>query len=85
MGSNPINQLDRVVSAQILGMFLLGKFTGDYAAIKATSMLGPETGYITGILFSLAFVLFWPSIERTYKNWQNDLWGSSEEDQNGKN
>lgn len=76
MGSNPVKQLDRVLSAQILGMFLLGKFTGDYAAMKFTATLGTETGYVAGILFSLAFVLFYPSIERTYKRWQKSLWGS---------
>ena len=79
-GKNPIQQFDRVLSAQILGMFLLGKFIGDYAAIQITGMLGQDTGYIVGIAFSLLFVLFWPSVERTYEKWQNDVW-----DQNGKN
>ncbi|AGM11274.1 hypothetical protein HHTV1_18 [Haloarcula hispanica tailed virus 1] len=70
-GKNPIQQLDRVVSAQILGMFLLGKFIGDYAAIQITDVLGQDTGYVVGIAFSLLFVLFWPTIERRYEQWKD--------------
>lgn len=82
MGSDPINQLDRVVSTQILGAILLGKFTGDLASIYLQGWFGTPDGLLAGMVAGLAFMLFWPSVERTYKNWQRDLWGS-EEDQNG--
>lgn len=84
MGSNPLNQLDRVVSTQILGAIILGKFVGDGLLIYFDQMFGRPDSLIIGAAVGLAFMVFWPSIERTYKKWQQSLWGSSE-DQNGKN
>ena len=82
MGSDPISQLDRVVSTQILGAILLGKFTGDVASIYLKGWFGTPDGLMIGAAAGLLFMLFWPSVERSYKKWQQSLWGSSE-DQNG--
>jgi hypothetical protein len=85
MGSDPVSQLDRVVSTQILGAIILGKFVGDGLLIYFDHTFGRPDSLIIGAAVGLAFMLLWPSIERTYKKWQQNLWGSSEEDQNGKN
>lgn len=76
---SPINQLDRVVSTQILGAIILGKFLGDGLLLYFDSIFGRPDSLIIGAAVGLAFMLFWPSVERSYKRWQKRLWG----DQNG--
>jgi len=79
-GGSPVDQLDRVVSAQILGAIILGKFLGDLASIYLTDWFGQIDGMIIGALFGLFFIVFWPSIEKTFQVWPQALW----EQHNGK-
>ena len=76
---SPISQLDRVVSAQILGAIIFGKFAGDLVDLYLRDVFGSPDAKVAGMILGLGFMLFWPSIERTYQRWYSWAW----EDQNG--
>lgn len=57
-------QVEELFSRKMLGAVLVGKFTGDYAAIWATRVLGTDLGYIFGIIFTIGIFIYWEKIER---------------------
>lgn len=57
------DRADRLLGTVLLGVFL-GKFIGDYAALKLTAAFGTEVGYLLGIGFSVVAYLVYPPLER---------------------
>lgn len=57
-------RVDELFSREMLGAVIVGKFVGDYTAIKTTSLLGTDIGYITGIILTITVFIYWDRIEK---------------------
>jgi len=57
-------RVEELFSRKMLGAVLIGKFTGDYAAIKTVQLLGTDVGYILGILLTISIFIYWEKIQQ---------------------
>jgi hypothetical protein len=57
-------RVEMLFSREMLGAVLIGKFIGDYAAIKTVQLLGTDIGYISGIFVTVGVFIYWEKIHR---------------------
>jgi hypothetical protein len=57
-------RIETLFSREMLGAVLVGKFVGDYAAIKTVQLLGTDIGYILGITVTISVFIYWEKIQR---------------------
>jgi hypothetical protein len=60
-------RVDQLFSREMLGAVLVGKFVGDYAAIKTTSLFGVDGGYILGIVTTVTLFVYWERVAQRAK------------------
>lgn len=66
-------RVEELFSRKMLGAVLVGKFVGDYAALKTVQFLGVDLGYVLGIVLTIAFFVYWDRIERKAKQASDEL------------
>jgi len=67
---------DELFSREMLGAVLVGKFTGDYAAIKTTQLLGTDLGYIFGIVMTVALFIYWEQLNEKAQQKKDEYSGA---------
>ena len=70
---------DELFSRQMLGAVLVGKFVGDYAAIKTTSLLGTDIGYVLGIILTIALFIYWEQLNQKAKQKKDEYTGTQKQ------
>lgn len=66
-------RIEEVFSREVLGAVLVGKFVGDYAALKTVFYLGNDIGYTLGIVVSIALFIYWDKLARKAQETKDEL------------
>lgn len=66
-------RVDELFSREMLGAVIVGKFVGDYTAIKTTDLLGTDIGYTLGIITTISLFIYWERLETKAKQTREEL------------
>lgn len=66
-------RIDELFSRKMLGAVLVGKFVGDYTALKTVEYLGTDLGYLIGITVTIGLFVYWDRVERKIQQKKDEL------------
>jgi low temperature requirement protein LtrA len=66
-------RIEELFSRELLGAVLVGKFVGDYAAIKTTQVFGTDLGYLIGITVTISLFIYWEKVAQKAKQKKDEM------------